>query len=712
MDLTSYDFMTQDCGACHPGGGPAELDRNGKRYDLHAADPANNIKGGADNGFDGDYYKAKWAESGVIEADCLLCHLPGYDKKSREAQRANLNYRWAASAGAGFAKITGAVKNGENLCIQYDKARFDEKGCLKHQIAPEPGTSVCLWCHGETDWKKKGEVYEPRKDVHLNAGLRCVDCHPAGSRAADERINKPGMHQFAKGDDPGSLVRDDLDDTMEGCQGCHETRKHGAPLPKHAGLPPDHLETISCQACHIPWRYGQSVLVHDSTADNPLPRHPATGKKIWTFYGQNLRPWNFYGEKDFFGAQNQPTDRFRPQLARYKGKIYPVNRVYSLWVGIEEQGKPLDMVWMQDLRGMWASFEKDPASFPELQKLKDDNGDGVTEINSPEEIEAIIKSVTAWLESKKKPMDGKGIVFVDGTKVHRSGTESYEVEALPHEYTPYASSFKYSHGVQPAGAALGSGGCTDCHSGGSHFFFQAVMQRPFGADAKLQWQAQYELLGISGSMAELGAFREETLKPASFFLTLLAGAMALIWVLSELILTAGFFGSTAGASTPAAVPGRLRAVQGVILMALLLSVVALFSNAAMLEYVTVSQRFLNSTHAAFAGLSLLLAMAAMSRIGVFRGKSGGVLVLDPVIRVILAAGILAIAIGGGTMFLKSGFRVVFPFAGWVRFSYTLFDAGVFAALSGIVLFLGRATWLLPVKLAAAPQADSNKETTI
>ena len=49
--------------------------------------------------------------------------------------------------------------------------------------------------------------------------------------------------------------------------------------------------------------------------------------------------WNHYGELDLFTAMDQPTDVTRPTLFRYKGKIYPGNRVHSSWVGFEEEGK-------------------------------------------------------------------------------------------------------------------------------------------------------------------------------------------------------------------------------------------------------------------------------------------------------------------------------------------------------------------------------------
>jgi len=83
--MTSFEFMTATCGHCHPGGGPLEQNREGKRYDTWMRDPASGRVAGGENGLDGDYYKARWSETGVIEADCLLCHMPKYDLTKRNA---------------------------------------------------------------------------------------------------------------------------------------------------------------------------------------------------------------------------------------------------------------------------------------------------------------------------------------------------------------------------------------------------------------------------------------------------------------------------------------------------------------------------------------------------------------------------------------------------------------------------------------------------
>jgi len=209
MDMTSFTFFTSACAGCHPGGGSAEFDRQGKRYDLWMSDPASGLTPGAENRFDGDYYQARWSETGVLEADCLLCH----------------------------------------------------------------------------------------------------------------------------------HVRDDLDDTCVSCADCHATGKLGAPVAKHRWLPPLHLEQIACQTCHIPRRAVKAALVQAGDVFNPGTKIPTKGKHLWTFYGPDGKYWNHYGDLEMMGYDDKPTDPFRPVLARYKGKIYPVNRVHSAWPAIEVDGE-------------------------------------------------------------------------------------------------------------------------------------------------------------------------------------------------------------------------------------------------------------------------------------------------------------------------------------------------------------------------------------
>lgn len=503
MDMTSFSFITAGCGACHPGGGSAEFDRSGRRYDRWMADPANGLTPGGSNNLDGDYSQARWSETGVLEADCLLCHLPEYNFAERKKQLGALNFRWAPTAAAGFATVTGSVASGEPVKVVYDPKRFNADGTVSPHIVVEPRNEACLECHGQSGWKKRGANFRPRTDVHLRAGLKCVDCHPAGSRADVPRINSREEHQFAKGDDPGGHVRDDLDNTCRDCASCHSTGYLGAPIARHRGLPPLHLDRIACQTCHIPERLVKPIQFQASDVFNPGTKIPGKGKYLWTFYGPDMAYRNHYGYLTMMGFDDKPTEPFRPVLTLYKGKIFPVNRVHTAWPGIEIEGKAgLMQPRMSDIYAMWASHQKDPAKYPDLAKITDDNGDGVIEVNRPEEIDALIASVNGMLRSIDYPMDGKRVVWVMNERVYSSGNEYRAVEKHPWEASPYGNVHKYNHDVYPAQAALGAQGCSDCHRADSPFFFASVLRYPFDAEAKPVTIPQYELMGYRGRPRE------------------------------------------------------------------------------------------------------------------------------------------------------------------------------------------------------------------
>ncbi len=494
--MTSFNFAVS-CGKCHPGGGSLESDRNGNRYDLFATDQKNKIVSGGDNNFDGDYYKARWAETGVIEADCLLCHMPGYDMSARNKQISSLNFRWAATAGAGLASVKGDVKKNEKPAVQYKAERFDTEGRLNVPMIKQVPTENCLFCHRETDWKKKGTSYTGRFDVHLRAGMKCIECHPAGTSARDPKISTREDHNFGKGDDPGSLVRNDLDNTVVTCRECHEQGLNRAPVMRHASFAESesfevHSDALSCQVCHIPEKALKAALVQDSAAFNPLPRTPKL-KKIWAFYDPDVKPWNYYGEGDFVKEAGKPLFFYRPQLRRYKEKLYPVASLYSVWFGLQEKGlSGLDQVFMQDIYGMWNSKD----DYPQLAAITDDNADGFIEINRPEEIDAAITSMTAYLQ-KKGALKNRKVVLVDGPDVYRSAQDSFALESAPYEYSPYGSTFKLSHDIAPARSALGAGGCADCHKESSLFFTRPYMKKPFDENGNAVFVPAYKKLGYS-----------------------------------------------------------------------------------------------------------------------------------------------------------------------------------------------------------------------
>jgi hypothetical protein len=685
IDMTSYDFVTATCGNCHPGGGPMEFDRDGIRYDRKMADPQSGFSPGGENALDGDYYKARWSETGVIEADCLLCHMPEYDYGRRNAQLASLNFRWAASEGAGFGRISGKVAAGEQPKVEYHKELFDEEGNIRIHLVRSPRNETCLNCHAKPDWKKRGASFAPHTDVHMAGGLKCVDCHTAGSRASDPRIRGEEVHQFGKGDDPSGWVRNDLDNTVRSCASCHTDGTLGAPVARHSWLPPLHMGKLDCTACHIPRRYTKSALVQASDVYNPAPRISPPPKHIWTFYDQGMKFWNHYGELELFTVKDQPSDEFRPTLIRYQGKIFPANRVHSTWVGLEEEGKPgLNQLFMKDFYSMWARHRSDPSQYPELGRIRDDNGDGTLEVNRAEEIDALLAATSRYLGDTVFPMEGKRLVYVSGSTIFYSGSESVELPRLGHEATPYASVYKYSHNVLPARSALGAGGCTDCHSRQAGFFYGAVLDRPFSENGEPAWMPNHAILGLSAFEIGMGVFREQRLKPVLYFLLAALGILAAVLAVRNYALGR-------------ALPGAARLLKWapwVAAAGVAGLLVALF-NPELFAYMTFERFRLDANHFWIALAVFALALWA----AVSGGRRGAARI---VARVQFAVAALT-AVCGLLMLLRAGWL-----ERWTRFSYTGFDLGLalMALLGCILLWLRLADRRLDI---GGPRAPAGRE---
>lgn len=670
IDMTSFEFVTATCGNCHPGGGPLEFDRNGKRYDLWMNDPQSGLKPGGDNNFDGDYYKARWSETGVIEADCLLCHLPEYDFKKRNAQLALLNFKWAATEASGLGKVNGAVINGQTPTVEYDLKKFDTNGnvAILH-IVPEPRNETCLTCHAKPNWKKRGASFSARTDVHIAAGLRCVDCHTAGSKASDPRIRGREVHQFGKGDCPSGWVRNDLDDTVRSCSDCHIKGWNNAPRANHAWLPPLHMDKLSCQTCHIPYRFVKSALVQASDAFVNAPYITPPGKRVWTFYDQQMNYWNHYGELEMFTHKDQPTDPTLPTLFMYKGKIYPGNRVHSMWVGYEENGKPgLNQLFMKDFFTMWKTFfDSKGAKYSQLSVIKDDNGDGALEVNRPEEIDALLAAVKQYLTDTGFPLENKRLVWVSDDKAYYSSKEFKTLPRKPHEATPYASVYKFSHDVAPSKAALGAGGCVDCHSFNSRFFERPVLEVAFSeTDAKPVWVPNYKILGYSKFDVWLGAFREQIIKPIMYG----AIALALGFGVISLVLKKA---TTANIITESAFPkvGTIAAI------AFIVGGILLINQSDLLEYMIAKRITLDSAHF---WISIAVMLAALLLLFAEKSKKGGI---SPLLTILTVISLICAAICGALMILKIGFL-----SQLTRICYTCFDIAVaFLAILCVVFTL-------------------------
>jgi len=687
MDMTAFTFFTAACGGCHPGGGPGEYDRQGKRYDLWMKDPASGFTDGAENDLDGDYFKAHWAKSGVVEADCLLCHMPGYDYGQRKKQLATWNFRWSATAGAKFATVKGSVQNDEPVEVAYDAKLFNADGTVEPHIILEPRNEACVSCHTQPGWKKRGANFSPRTDVHLRAGMKCVDCHPAGKSATDPRIAGHEEHQFGKGDDPGGQVRNDLDNTCISCAECHETGRLGAPIARHDWLPPLHLEKIACQTCHIPERVVMPVEVQAGDVFNHGTKIPSKGKHLWTFYGPDWDYRNHYGPLVMMGFDDKPTQRFRPKLVRYKGKIYPANRIHSAWPGIEVEGAAaLMQPKMGDIYKMWTAHQSDATKYPELAQITDDDGDAVPEVNRPEEIDALIQSVDQMLAAINYPMEGKRVVWVMDDRVHSSGTESRTFDMHPWETSPYANVHTYNHDVLPANAALGTGGCTDCHHPEAEFFFACTLKHRFDENAQPVTEPQYQALGLSLPAVNVSVWREAYLKPVLYALIVVL-ALGMVWLVGDLALRWVF--------EPRRVPQLLRALPVIAVLIAAAGALALAWEQpaaaccpTTAEFMFPSRFVLDSNHFPMAVAVLVVGVVALLWEAKNHGPAGDSnrTWLGSLTAMGLTDALVVALVAGALIFLTfPGFEAV------TRYAYTVFDvAVVFLLLGAIVSVLRQA----------------------
>jgi formate dehydrogenase gamma subunit len=490
IDLTSFAFVgagdpkmpnMPGCGGCHPGGGGLEFDRDGQRYDRRLkADPA------LAQSLDGDYYQSKWDKTGVVEADCFLCHLPGYNFKERSKQLIFLNYQWATVAASGIGEVKGFVKEGAAPTVTYNKRLFNEDGKIALDLSYPPPSENCAFCHSISDAKKRGFSWNDRvnHDVHNLRGMECVDCHPA--------IDKD--HNFAKGNENVSTVRDDLDNTMKTCKQCHEQGYMGAPRPAHLSIRPNHLDKLACETCHIPALHVAAGEGFDVTTGQ-MVNYPKIGpKKIgehftWQPAFQKVAKKGYEGEKIWpvnpllavFYTNRDKDGLYYPLFARENAKAY--NK-------IKEELQP-----------------KNPAK-PEL--------------HTPAQIKLMLTALSQTLKGNKRFQQIRP-VYHKGGQMHFLNDKGEVVTQKDDTWVGHGEGFNINHNVAPAGLALGAGGCGDCHADQAHMFKGKIVTDMFGPDGKPAFINAGRLFGCQPWAYSLNQFHQLYVTPYVSWLILLLG---------------------------------------------------------------------------------------------------------------------------------------------------------------------------------------------
>ncbi len=471
IDKSSF-FVLQNCGPCHPGGGWGEYDRKGHLYYNEETKKWGYELSNDDPVLDGDYtsfsagnpnYGAPWNRSSVSEGDCFICHLRGYRWGERGATLRGGFFKYGPVVGAGWSTVKLSQDDSGNpkvdeVNVDYTKKEVADFETFNLQIVRRPPDENCWGCHASPDGKKRGRQWTPESDIHKAKGLDCVSCHPSDKE-----------HNFAKGNTIQETVRDDLDNSMHSCEDCHDRGKDKrAPRFKHP-FSPRHMKRIACQTCHIPFQTASSDLVYDLASTGMtavydtskyLSNNPLDPKK--SISGINPSLWY-------------------PTIREFKGKIVPSKSLVVIyWGDLDEKThavKPIPLWKIRDLN---------------KPILQDDDGDGIPEINSLDEIKSFLKT----LKGKDRfgsPVANHPALMKGGFLYHFDKKE--ELEKMKHVQAETLD-FSLSHNAMSGGNVVGSRGCRDCHTKNSPFFLRKILIDPYDEKGKPLYMENWERLGI------------------------------------------------------------------------------------------------------------------------------------------------------------------------------------------------------------------------
>jgi hypothetical protein len=431
--------------------------------------------------------------SGSLEINCLSCHdaEAGHDQAEYANQIRRENFRWAAAATSGFATVRGAAKDvPDNYdiysglamddpkltapSISYNLARFNATGKVLFDIKRRIPNERCYYCHStKTTSATHAERWEAEEDIHLTAGMMCVDCH---RNALD--------HNMVRGYEGEPQQKNNPAAASLSCSGCHLPDKSndvpragrlGAPIPKHAGIPPVHFERMTCTSCHAgPWPTDEAQLVKTSQA-HALGTHSVNRSDV---------------ALPHIAA---------PVFARDEhGKIAPHKVMWpAFWARMN--GKNVTPILPEEV------LAHSDTLFSAVDSTR--TGDWLT-LND-EQITGMLQRLDKLDASVSADSNKREAVYIAGGKLHRlnqSGKLSKEDHAAAQPY-----SWAMGHDVRPASQSLGIRGCGDCHGLNAPFYFSAVkVDSPLEADRHSTYKAMSDFSNLSGIYARIFA--------ASFFL--------------------------------------------------------------------------------------------------------------------------------------------------------------------------------------------------
>lgn len=420
--------------------------------------------------------------SGKLENNCLSCHDadPGHNQGEYGLQVARENFRWAAAATCSFASVSGSARDMPDTydpmmpdpmddpklippAVTYRPNTFDGKKKVFFNIIRETSPNRCYFCHSTmylTD--EHIEKWSTDEDIHLTAGLSCVDCHRNGID-----------HRIIRGYEGEADISDNLRAATFSCRGCHlpghgdevpTSGRLGSPVPKHGGIPPVHFEKLTCTACHSgPWPGEETILTKTSQAH----RLGMIGvNKSHEALPHIISP--------VFAKQDD-------------GKIAPHKMIWPAFWGSLKDGQVAPIA-IETVKSSLAEI------LAEVKFLLSGDWPGLTN-------EHVTKGLTAL--ASVESIEGTP-VYISGGKIHKLD-DSGALKAEDHTAAqPYL--WPIAHDVRPAAQSLGIRSCTDCHAADAPFFFGNVtVDSPIVAERD-SVKKMFEFQNVDAAYARAFAF--------------------------------------------------------------------------------------------------------------------------------------------------------------------------------------------------------------
>lgn len=442
----------------------------------------------------------KSAVTGAVPIDCMLCHHrsgSGYSPFEWTEQVKDENFAYAPTAAMGFATVSGnmlrlkedfdvTAEGAEEKLprVTYEASKFRADGTVFFDVVRKPESDACYYCHTNmaADVTVGGRWLHD-EDVHLRAGFACADCHR-------NSLNHHTVRGFAGEQHVSGSVAASFS-----CRGCHMDEgqserdpavvagRLGAPKPAHLGLPPLHFEKMTCTACHSGPMPGKELERQLNSMAHELGEHvKRTGEETpGILSAVNLPvPHAGDGHSNGYDGVSQVYTPHRLMWPSYWGTMRDGQvTVLNPEKAYELVRRPLKV------RDFGEDLAKVSLSLTARKELLGDERARIKEEDRTEQEQAIIAEAEAKertlqvaermsgaLAAIEEEFPESRAVFVTGgmgyVRSGESDIETIDAEKLAGAADPYA--WPVAHNVRPARQALGSTGCTDCHSDTSPYF--------------------------------------------------------------------------------------------------------------------------------------------------------------------------------------------------------------------------------------------------